>query len=166
MSPSDVAGDGRPLRPGQRIPGVGGRTHHGEEFALYDLAGAPSLVMFYPYAFSRVCGTELSAVYAAAGEFERIGARVVAISCDSLHALRAYAQEISGGEGLPFDLVSDFWPHGEIARACGAFDASRGAPTRTSYVLDPQLVIRHVHHVPSDRSRDLQEALAELAGLA
>lgn len=154
------------LRVGERFPQVRGRTHHGEELAVHDLAGRPCLVMFYPYAFSRVCGSELVALQSAWEEIEALDARVVAISCDAVHSLRAYADELSGGAGLAFDLVSDFWPHGEIARACGAFDASRGAPTRTSYVLDPDLVVRHVQHVPSDRSRDLQEALAELARIA
>ncbi|MDZ5078321.1 redoxin domain-containing protein [Nesterenkonia sp. HG001] len=155
------------LSVGDRIPSLRGRTHHGEDLSLEQLAGAPALVMFYPFAFSRVCGSELAALHAARGDLAELGARAVAISCDAVHALRAYAEHLAPTEAeLGFDLLSDFWPHGAVARGCGAFDEARGAPTRTSYILDPALRVRHVQHVPAHQSRDLQEALVELGRAA
>ncbi|GAB3189750.1 redoxin domain-containing protein [Nesterenkonia suensis] len=158
-------GTSRPgrLQVGERIPALAGRTHHGEELRLDALAGAPAWVMFFPFAFSRVCGAELASVQAARQDVAEMGARVVAISCDSVHTLRAYAEHLAAGAAEPaVDLLSDFWPHGAISRACGVFDEARGAPTRTSYILDAQARVRHVQNVPSHESRDVEEALAAL----
>ena len=56
------------------------------------------------------------------GAFVALGARVLAVSCDAMYTLRAYADT----EGIAFDLLSDHWPHGAIAQAYGVFDERRG----------------------------------------
>ncbi len=89
--------------------------------------------MFYPWAFSDICTGELSSLRDAAGEFAAAGARIVAISCDTMFTLRAFAE----ADELPFDLLTDHWPHGEIARAYGVFDEEVGCALRGSFVLDP-----------------------------
>ena len=50
-----------------------------------------------------------------------------------MFSLRVFADT----EGLPFDLLTDHWPHGEIARAYGVFDEQAGCALRGSFVLDP-----------------------------
>lgn len=159
-------GTGVPVPAGRRAPEFSARSQHGEDVSLQDLAGAPSLLMFYPFAFSRVCGSELAGLHARRQELSAAGARALAISCDSMHSLRAYAETLAGGTPLGFDLLSDFWPHGEIASAFGVFDSSRGAPSRTSFLLDGQLVIRHVQQAELTEQRDLDEALAQLRSLS
>lgn len=163
---------------GEQAPGFSGRTHHGEVIELARLAGTPVLLMFYPFAFSRVCGSELQTLVARRDQVRASGARVLAISCDPMHSLRAYAQLLAAGSTtdstdptagesgeLPFDLVSDFWPHGEIAQRYGAFDAIKGAAQRRSFLLDSALRIAHVQAVPAAEARDLDEALLLLGRL-
>jgi mycoredoxin-dependent peroxiredoxin len=99
---------------------------------LSDLRGRPAVLVFYPWAFSSICTGELTDLRAAAGDFEAADARVVAISCDAMFTLRAYAE----AEDLPFDLLTDHWPHGAIARAYGIFDEQAGCSLRGSFVLD------------------------------
>ncbi|WP_010524533.1 redoxin domain-containing protein [Nesterenkonia sp. F] len=178
-------------RIGELAPPAVGRTHHGEELRLEQLAGAPVLVMFYPFAFSRVCGSELAELQARRAELRRLGVRALAVSCDAIHSLRAYAEHLvaaagsagdvgdvgdaedaddgagpAAGDGLGVELVSDFWPHGRIAQDFGAFDAERGVATRTSYLLDAELVVRHIQHVPTHQARELDETLDVLARLS
>jgi peroxiredoxin len=62
---------------------------------------------------------------------------VVAISCDAMFALRAYADT----ERIGFDLLSDHWPHGAIAKAYGVFDDQVGCALRGTFVLDAAGVI-------------------------
>lgn len=146
------------------MPWASGRTHHGEALDLRDLGGSSVLLMFYPFAFSRVCGAELARLHAAEENFRLLNARAVAISCDSIHTLRAYAQELTGADAsLSVDLLSDFWPHGRIAEQFGVFDEERGAATRASFIFDPELILRHVQQVPVHQERDLDEALDALA---
>jgi mycoredoxin-dependent peroxiredoxin len=119
-------------RAGQPAPDFSSRTQHGQSLGLSDLRGRPAVLVFYPWAFSSICTGELSGLRAAAGDFEAAGARVVAISCDAMFTLRAYAE----AEDLPFDLLTDHWPHGAIARAYGVFDEQAGCSLRGSFVLD------------------------------
>ncbi len=170
-----AARDGLPDRPlpvGASAPGFSARSQHGETVSPDDLAGSPSLVMFYPFAFSRVCGSELAELHARREEFEGTGARVLTISCDPMHALRAYAEALAENSAqqsrrsVSFDLLSDFWPHGEIASAFGVFDAGRGAAARTSFLLDAQLTVRHVQQAELSERRDLDETLRVLKTLS
>ncbi len=48
--------------------------------------------------------------------------QVVAVSCDPMYTLRAWGEQ----ERYDFPLLSDFWPHGEVARRYGAFDERGG----------------------------------------
>ena len=113
-------------------------------------------MVFYPWAFSDICTGELSSLREAAGEFEAAGVRIVAISCDAMFTLRAFAD----AEELPFDLLTDHWPHGEIARAYGVFDEEVGCALRGSFVLDPDgRVTWSVRHGIGD-ARDIAAHLA------
>ncbi|MDR5711720.1 redoxin domain-containing protein [Nesterenkonia flava] len=159
------------LLPGQPAPRFTARTQHGETLTLEELAGRPVLVMFYPYAFSRVCTSELQAMAARAPEVRDSGAEVLAVSCDAVHTLRAYGAELSSGlpageVELPFRLISDFWPHGELAQAYGVLNSATGAPERTSIILDAQLLVRHVIASPAGQARDLEQTLQLLRGLS
>ena len=43
-------------------------------------------------------------------------------------------------------FVSDFWPHGAISRAYGAFDERIGAPVRNTFLIDKEGVVRYAEH--------------------
>ncbi|MDO5492062.1 MAG: redoxin domain-containing protein [Nesterenkonia sp.] len=150
----------RPPEPGTTAPGFAGRTHHGEDLRLEDLAGGPSALVFFPFAFSRICGGELAALHARRSLIERAGARVVGVSCDAMHTLRAYAEElVSSGRGhadgpLGLTLLSDFWPHGAISESYGCFDPARGAAGRLTVVLDPELTVTAVQTSGAGEARD------------
>ena len=147
---------------GSRAPDFSTRNQYGEEVRLSDYTGRRDVVLvFYPYAFSQVCTSELAALrdrpdLLAAAEF-------LAISCDPMFTLRAY----SDAQGLNFGLLTDFWPHGEIASSYGVFDADRGCAVRGTFVVDRTGVIRWsvVNAIPEARDLDAYaEALASLGG--
>ena len=54
--------------------------------------------------------------------------QVVAVSCDPVFTLRAFAD----ADGLTFPLLSDFWPHGAVASSYDVFDAERGCARRST----------------------------------
>jgi len=144
---------------GSPAPGFSTRDQHGAEIRLDQYAGRPVVLVFYPYAFSGVCTSELTALrdrpdLLAAAEF-------LAVSCDPMFTLRAY----SDAEKLGFGLLTDFWPHGAIATSYGAFDADRGCARRATFVIDGAGVIRWsvLNAMPEARNPDdYAEALAKL----
>ncbi len=90
------------------------------------------VLVFYPFAFTRICTAELGEIRDHHGEFLQARARVLAASTDTMFTLRAFAEE----QKLGFDLLSDHWPHGAIAASYGVFDAQLGCAMRGTFVLD------------------------------
>lgn len=50
-------------------------------------------------------------------------------------------------------MLSDFWPHGEVARAYGVLSED-GHPLRSVFVLDREGVVRWAYHAALDEQRD------------
>ncbi len=67
--------------------------------------------------------------------------------------------------GVPFPLLSDFWPHGAAGKAYGIFNEERGMDKRAAYVIDAQGVIRYAKVYPQGTIPTSEELLAELRKL-
>jgi mycoredoxin-dependent peroxiredoxin len=135
------------------------RDQFGQDVTLSSFAGTKAVALvFYPYAFSNVCTGEMSQIRSRLDEFMTFDTEIVAISCDPVHALRAWAD----ADGLNFPLLSDFWPHGVVSRAYDVFDETRGCPRRSSYVVDKAGTIRWSVHNARSQGRDLDEHLRQL----
>ena len=62
------------------------------------------------------------------------------LSIDSTDCLRAWAESLGG---VTYPLLSDFWPHGQVADAYGVL-RSEGYAERAIFVIDKQGLIRYV----------------------
>jgi mycoredoxin-dependent peroxiredoxin len=144
---------------GQPAPHFTARNQHGELISTASLRGAPAVLIFYPWAFSSICRAELAAVRDDHDRFLAAGARVLAVSCDAIFTLRAYAD----AERIGFDLLSDHWPHGSISRAYGVFDEQAGCALRGSFVFDADGVVTWAVVNGTGEPRDLAEMLEALA---
>ncbi len=151
-----------PLETGAAAPGFELRDQHGATVSLASYRGEKAVVvMFYPFAFSGVCTGELTAVRDSLATFESEDVQLLAVSCDPVYALRAFAER----DGLTFPLLSDFWPHGEVATAYGAFNQARGCPDRSTFIVDKEGVLRWSVRNAAREARDLQEQATVLASL-
>ena len=138
------------------------RDQFGQDVTLSSYRGTKAVViLFYPYAFSGVCTGEMASIRARLDEFLTFDTEVLAISCDPVYSLRAFAD----AEGLNFPLLSDFWPHGEVSRSFEVFDSVKGVPRRSSYVIDREGQLAWAVHNANPKGRDLDEHLAQLRAL-
>ena len=119
-------------------------------------------LVFYPWAFSNVCTSEMTGIRDRLDEFLTFDTEVLAISTDPTYSLRVFADT----DGLNFPLLSDFWPHGAVASAYGVFDVERGVARRSSFVIDRDGIVRWSVHNENPHARDLDEHLAHLHHLA
>ena len=101
--------------------------------SLAELRGTPTLLVFYPFAFSGICTGELCQLRDELAEYTDAGVRVLAISTDPVFSLKAFREK----EGFDFPLLSDFWPHGETAKAYGVFNDKAGMALRGTFLIDP-----------------------------
>ncbi len=87
---------------------------------------------------------------------------ILQVSADPGPSLKAWAEQLGG---IPFPLLSDYWPHGAIGKAYGVFLEDKGFDARSVFVLDKAGVIRHSHVYPPGtipESKDLLEHLKKL----
>jgi peroxiredoxin (alkyl hydroperoxide reductase subunit C) len=152
-----------PPQIGAPAPDFSLRDQHGQEVSLSGLQGqAAALIVFYPFAFSGVCQGELREIRDQLDDFRSRGVQVLAVSCDPMFSLRAWAE----AESYEFPLLADFWPHGEVARAYGVFNDKVGAATRGSFLVDRAGVLRWsvVNEMREARDVDAyRRAIADLA---
>ncbi len=147
---------------GAPAPDFALRDQFGQDVTLSSYRGVKAvLLLFYPFAFSGVCTGEMSMIRDRLDEFMTFDTEVLGISCDPVYALRVFAEQ----DGLTFPLLSDFWPHGEVARAFGVFDEQRGCAERSTFILDRQGVLRWSVHNQKPDARDLAEQARVLAEL-
>jgi peroxiredoxin len=147
---------------GQQAPDFTLRDQHNQVVRLSAVRGDKNvLLVFYPFAFTGVCTGELAAIQAELPSFQNDDVQVLTVSVDSVFAHRVFAEQ----ESFEFPLLSDFWPHGEVAKAYGVFDASVGAAVRGSYIIDREGVVRWrvVNGLPDARDHEVyQKVLASL----
>jgi mycoredoxin-dependent peroxiredoxin len=147
---------------GDQAPDFELNDQHGTPVRLSSFRGSKYVVLvFYPLAFSGVCGGELCALRDDFPAVSREDTELLTVSVDAMWAHRAWAEQ----EHFEFPLLSDFWPHGGVATSYGVFDAERGIATRGTFVIDKDGVVRWkvVNPIPQARDiADYQKALAAL----
>lgn len=108
-----------------------------DKFKLSDYKGKqPVVLLFFPLAWTGVCTQQMCDTRDAMGQYNSLGAKVVAISVDSPFALDKFKQE----QGANFDFASDF-----NREACEAFGCKyedligfKGVAKRSAFVIDKE----------------------------
>lgn len=135
----------------------------GGSVRLSDYRGRKNVVLsFVPAAWTPVCSDQWPGYNAALELFEKYDAVVLGISVDNIPSQFAWVEEMGG---LDFPVLSDFWPHGEVAAKYGVLRTD-GTADRALIVIDKQGVIRFTRVGEIDKRPDLgvlMEALEKLA---
>jgi mycoredoxin-dependent peroxiredoxin len=152
-----------PVEVGQQAPDFTLRDQNREEVTLSSFRGTKNvLLVFYPFAFSGICSTELCQVRDDLPRFQNDAVQILAISVDSSFALKSYAER----DGYEFPLLADFWPHGEAAKAYGVFNDIAGMANRGTFLIDKDGVVRFAEMNAPGEARDQggwQKAIDALA---
>ena len=128
-----------PVEVGQLAPDFTLSDQNGADVTLSSFRGEKSvLLVFYPFAFTGTCTGELSAVNEHVSSFETAERTVLIVSCDTKYAQRVFAEN----EDYQFRLLSDFWPHGQVAKDYDVFLESRGCALRATFLVDLEGVVR------------------------
>jgi mycoredoxin-dependent peroxiredoxin len=147
---------------GQPAPSFELRNIDGEMMGLEDLNGRKSLIVFIPFPFTGGCEGELCAIRDRLSELNDLDANVVAITTAAVPTNRAWSEMNSFG----FPVLSDFWPHGVVTAAYGAFDDAVGAAYRSTYVLDEDGIVSSVVATESRKfMREVDDYVAALEAI-
>ncbi len=138
---------------GEKAPDFALSNQHGEQFQLRDYRGKPVVLVFYPFSFSGVCTGELCELRDNIKIFQDAKVELVGISVDSKYTQAAFAK----AENYDFQLLADFWPHGQVSKQFGVFLDDKGFATRATFVIDSDgLVVAKFITAPG-QARNLAE---------
>jgi thioredoxin-dependent peroxiredoxin len=153
------------LKPGMQAPEIGLPDASGKMWTLWDLAGSPAIVYFYPADDTPGCTAEACDFRDSMGDFQKHGYKVLGVSPQGADSHNAFAARYH----LNFPLLVD--ADLEVAQRYGAVADEthdyKGIPlevTRSTFVLDPSG--RLIHALYGFRGRGHVAKLKELLGLA
>ncbi|NLE81149.1 MAG: peroxiredoxin [Rhodococcus sp.] len=151
-----------PLEVGSAAPDFTLKDQNNQEVTLSDFRGEKNvLLVFYPLAFTGTCQGELCKVRDELPKFENDDTAILAISVGASPTHKIWSAE----QGYTFPLLSDFWPHGEVAQAYGVFNDKLGFANRGTFVIDKEGVIKFSEMNGPGEARDQgawEKALAAL----
>ena len=148
---------------GEQAPDFELKDQHGTPVRLSSFQSTKNVVLvFYPLAFSGVCTGELCALRDDFPEVTREDVELLTVSVNSTFVLRTWADR----DNFSFSLLSDFWPHGDVAKLYGVFDGDKGVATRGTFIIDKAGVIRWKVVNPIPQARDIAEYKKVLADLS
>ncbi len=90
--------------------------------------------------------------------FTGLNTQVLGISIDHVPALIAWAESLGG---ISYPLLSDFWPHGEVAERYGVL-RQEGFTERALFLIDKDGILRWSKVYDLDEQPDNREVLAEI----
>ena len=124
---------------GSAAPDFELNDQNGNKVSLSSFKGKKNVVLvFIPFSFTGTCTGELCAIRDDISAFENDSVQVLAISCDSMHSQKIFAEQ----EGYKFPVLSDFWPHGAAATAYGVFNEDIGCAMRGTFIIDKAGIVR------------------------
>ena len=133
------------------------RASDGETYRLADLAGRPTVIAWFPKAFTSGCTAECAAIGLASHALERFDAQLFAASCDDVETNREFA----ASTGIEVPILSD--PGSSVARDYGVL-GSYGLPRRWTFYIGPdRRILRVDRHVrTTSHGADIVAALEQL----
>lgn len=150
------------IQVGDKAPDFELKDNHGKTVKLSDFRGSKNVVLlFYPFAFTGVCTGELCELRDHLPQFSDRDTQLLAVSNDSIHTLRVFAEQ----EGLDYPLLSDFWPHGAVAQLYGVFNEKAGMANRGTFLIDTEGVVRFAEVNQPGEARDQETWKKAIASL-
>ncbi|MFC4000742.1 peroxiredoxin [Prauserella oleivorans] len=148
---------------GSQAPDFTLKDYNKQDVTLSSFRGdKPVLLVFYPFAFSGICQGELCQLRDEFAEYDNEGVQILGVSVDTPFSLKAWAEQ----QGYQFPLLSDFWPHGEVAKKYGVFNDQAGLAVRGTFLIDKEGVVRFAEVNQPGEPRDQnawKKAVSELA---
>lgn len=111
-----------------------------EQVSLDHLKGKKALIVFIPFPFTGVCDGESCTIRDNLQELGHLDAHVVVITVHAIPTIKSWAD----ANHFTFSVLSDYWPHGEVTKAYGAFNEKTGAANRHTFVLDEDGIITSI----------------------
>ncbi|NLH49741.1 MAG: redoxin domain-containing protein [Myxococcales bacterium] len=134
----------------------------GNTVKLSAYRGRKNVVLsFVPAAWTPQCSAQWPEYNEYKKQFDQLNTEIIGITVDNVPTLFSWTVSM----GRPwFDVVSDFWPHGQVAARYGIL-RTNGVSERAVFVIDKTGVIRYIDIHDINTRPDIQVLLDELKKL-
>jgi len=147
-------------------PAFDAKTTHGMR-SLDDYEGRWLVLFSHPADFTPVCTTEFLAFARHYEAFQNLNTDLLGLSIDSYHAHVAWTQAIKEklGVEIPFPIIDDVSMNVSSAYGMVHPGANDTAAVRTTFIIDPDGVLRTMLYYPMEAGRSVQEVLRTVKAL-
>jgi peroxiredoxin len=121
------------IKVGEKAPDFNLKDQNNNAVKLSDYKGKKVLLSFHPMAWTKVCADQMKSLEAKNEEFGQLNTVALGISVDTVPSKNAWAKEL---QIESTKLLSDFWPHGAVARAYDIFREKSGTSERANIIVD------------------------------
>jgi len=150
------------IRVGSKAPDFTLKDQNGKPVKLSGLAGKKVLLSFRPLAWTPVCHDQMSSLEDNHAQFDELNAVALGIGVDSVPSNKAWAESM----GIKnTKLLSDFWPHGAVAKAYGIFRENDGFSERANILIDVKGKVVFAQTYPVAQQPDIEEILDSLRNI-
>ncbi|MCU0597998.1 MAG: redoxin domain-containing protein [Desulfobacterales bacterium] len=147
------------LKPGDKAPQFKLKNQHGEEISLASLKGKKVLLSFHPLAWTPVCEVQMKTLEIKKAELDKLNTVALGISVDSTYCKKEWADFIDIENT---HLLSDFWPHGDVAKLYGLFIEKAGISGRANILIDEKGKIQKIWVYEIPQIPDIEEVIESL----
>jgi len=148
------------IKKGDRAKEFTLKDQNDKDVQLSDLQEKKVILSFHPLAWTSVCAEQMKALEAHKKKFDALNTVALGISIDTVPSKSAWAKELGIKNTL---LLSDFWPHGKVAKAYGIFRETNGFSERANIILNEDHRVIFVKVYPIKELPDIEEILEVLA---
>lgn len=120
---------------GEKAPDFNLKDQNNEEFKLSEYKGKKVLLSFHPLAWTDICAKQMQSLEKNQKDLEKLNTIAVGISVDSVPCKKAWADSLNLKS---IRILSDFWPHGEVAKKFGIFREKQGFSERANVIIDEE----------------------------
>ena len=152
----------RPILAGEEAPDFTLKDQHGHDFKLSEMRGRRVLLSFHPLAWTGVCAQQMKNLESSKGVFASLNTEAVGISVDAVPAKQAWGDSLGIRSTR---LLSDSWPHGQVARLYGVFREKEGFAERANILVNENGKVIFVKVYEIGQLPDLNEVIGVLKGL-
>jgi len=150
------------LKIGDRAPRFILPTISGEKISLNQYRNTKNVVLsFVPAAWTPVCSDQWPGYNLTKDIFDKTDSTLLGITVDNIPTLFAWTNQMGK---LWFPVLSDFWPHGKVAKNYGVL-RSNGVSERALFVIDKKGIIRYIDVHDINKRPPLEDLVAALEGL-
>jgi peroxiredoxin len=135
------------IKIGEKAPDFVLKDQNEKEFSLKDFRGKKIILSFHPLAWTSVCAKQMQSLENNKERLSKLNTVAVGVNVDPIPSKKAWAKEL-GIKNIR--LLSDFWPHGEVAKKFGIFREKEGFSERANIIIDEngKVIFTKVYDLP------------------